>query len=76
MRSGFVSIVGRPNVGKSSLVNSILNDNRTTVSEIAGTTRDTIDVEAERAVRRLVMVGLVPGLRHEPRATGTEAGRS
>jgi len=35
-----------------------------------------IDVEAERAVRRLVMVGLVPGLRHEPRATGTEAGRS
>ena len=35
-----------------------------------------IDVEAERAVRRLAMVGLVPSLRHRPRATGTEAGRS
>lgn len=39
-----VSIVGRPNVGKSSLVNFLLQEERLCVSEIAGTTRDSIDV--------------------------------
>lgn len=40
-----VAIVGRPNVGKSTLVNHLLNEDRCVVSPIAGTTRDSIDVE-------------------------------
>ena len=38
-----VAIVGKPNAGKSTLLNNLLNDNRAIVSEIAGTTRDTIE---------------------------------
>lgn len=38
-----VSIIGRPNVGKSSLMNTLLNEERVVVSDIAGTTRDSID---------------------------------
>ena len=43
-----MAVVGRPNVGKSSLINAILKDERTIVSEIAGTTRDSVDVPYTR----------------------------
>lgn len=39
-----VAVIGRPNVGKSSFINSLLKDNRVLVSEHAGTTRDSVDV--------------------------------
>lgn len=42
-----IAIIGRPNVGKSTLVNALLEDNRCIVSPIAGTTRDSIDVDLE-----------------------------
>ena len=44
-----IAIVGKPNAGKSSLVNAILKDERTIVSEIAGTTRDAVDIPYEYA---------------------------
>jgi len=48
LMQGFkVAIVGKPNVGKSSLLNSLLNYNRAIVSNIAGTTRDTIEEQVK-----------------------------
>ena len=43
-----IAVVGRPNVGKSSLINAILNDRRTMVSDISGTTRDAVDIPFSR----------------------------
>lgn len=51
-----VAVVGRPNVGKSSLINAILEDERTIVSEVAGTTRDAVDVPYERGGRHYTLV--------------------
>ncbi|NWK57109.1 ribosome biogenesis GTPase Der [Verrucomicrobiaceae bacterium N1E253] len=42
-----IAIVGKPNAGKSSIINAILKDERTIVSDIAGTTRDSVDVPYE-----------------------------
>lgn len=50
------SLIGRPNVGKSSLVNAILNQERVIVSNIEGTTRDAIDTPFRRDEREYVVI--------------------
>ena len=51
-----IAVVGRPNVGKSSLTNALLGDERTLVSEISGTTRDAVDIPYERHGNSYVLI--------------------
>jgi GTPase len=51
-----VAIVGRPNVGKSSLLNAFVGENRAIVSPISGTTRDAIDTEVQRGEQRYRLI--------------------
>ncbi len=51
-----VAVIGKPNVGKSSLINKILGEKRTIVSDIAGTTRDAIDTYFENEKGKYVLI--------------------
>jgi GTP-binding protein len=65
-----VAVIGRPNVGKSSLVNAFLGAERVIVSERAGTTRDAIDTELELDGRPLRLIDTA-GLRRRTKVAGT-----
>ena len=59
-----VAIVGKPNVGKSSIINRLLGENRVIVSDIAGTTRDAIDTEIVHNGKEYVFIDTA-GLRRK-----------
>jgi len=63
-----VAVVGRPNVGKSSIINKILNEKRLVVSEVAGTTRDSIDTICNVAGREYLLIDTA-GIRRRARVS-------
>jgi GTP-binding protein len=63
-----VAIIGRPNVGKSSLLNRLTNEERAVVSPISGTTRDAIDMEIERNGRPYLIIDTA-GIRRKGKTT-------
>jgi GTP-binding protein len=65
-----IAVIGRPNVGKSSLVNRFLGGERVIVADVAGTTRDAIDTELEHSGRRVTLVDTA-GLRKRTKVAGT-----
>ena len=65
-----LAVIGRPNVGKSSLVNRVLGEERVIVSDLAGTTRDAIDTRLEIEDRPVVLVDTA-GLRRRTKVAGT-----
>jgi GTPase len=65
-----IAILGRPNVGKSSLLNALLGSERVIVSERAGTTRDPVDTDADVDGRHVVLVDTA-GLRRRGKVAGT-----
>jgi GTPase len=65
-----IAVIGRPNVGKSSLVNALLGEERVIVSDMAGTTRDAIDTRVSLDGREIVLVDTA-GLRRRTKVAGT-----
>ena len=67
-----MAIVGRPNAGKSSLVNAILCDSRTIVSSTAGTTRDAVDIPYRRQEQDYVLIDTAGMRQRSKRDTSVE----
>ena len=65
-----LALIGRPNVGKSSLVNRLLGEERVIVTDVAGTTRDSIDTRIEFEGREVMLVDTA-GLRRRTKVAGT-----
>ena len=65
-----IAVIGRPNAGKSSLVNRFLGSERVIVSEVAGTTRDAIDTELDVGGRSVMLIDTA-GLRKRSKVSGT-----
>jgi len=65
-----LAVIGRPNVGKSSLVNKLLGEERVIVAEFAGTTRDAIDTRIEVDGRAVILVDTA-GIRRRTKVAGT-----
>jgi GTPase len=65
-----LALIGRPNVGKSSLLNRLLGEERVIVTPVAGTTRDAIDTRIEFDGREVVLVDTA-GLRRRTKVAGT-----
>jgi GTP-binding protein len=63
-----LAVIGRPNVGKSSLVNRFLGSDRVIVSDVAGTTRDAIDLPLEIDGRKLIVVDTA-GMRRQSKVS-------
>lgn len=63
-----VAVIGKPNVGKSSLINLITGEERSIVSDIAGTTRDAVDSEVVRGERKYIFIDTA-GMRRKAKVT-------
>jgi len=69
-----VAVIGRPNVGKSSLINAIMGEERVIVSEIPGTTRDAIDIIVDKDGKKFNFIDTA-GLRRRSRIGGASVER-
>jgi len=65
-----IAVIGKPNAGKSSIINKIIGQDRVIVSEIPGTTRDAIDTEFERGGQKYTIIDTA-GIRRKSRISET-----